>query len=245
MRANADAVAQAVAADRASIESAKAAIGASRAGVENARVQLSYTAIYSPIHGRTGNLTVKLGNVVMANSMELVTINQVEPIYVTFAVPEAQLPAIKRFMAQGTLPVRARPQDELTDEEVGVLTFVDNSVDMTTGTIRLKGTFPNTNHKLWPGEFVRVTLRLAEQPDALVVPTQAIQTGQDGQFVFVVKKDMTVESRPVTAGMRVDEDVVVEKGLEPGETVVTEGHLRLAPGVRVQYRASSHQAAKT
>ncbi|HWB98700.1 MAG TPA: efflux RND transporter periplasmic adaptor subunit, partial [Bryobacteraceae bacterium] len=108
----------------------------------------------------------------------------------------------------------------------------------------LKGTFTNSDHRLWPGQFVRVTLRLAEQPDALVVPTQAIQNGQDGQFVFVVKKDMTVESRPVTPGMRVEEDVVVEKGLESGETVVTEGHLRLAPGIRVQVRAP-RQAAKS
>ena len=236
LRANADAVAQAVAADKASIESAKAAIGASRAGVENARVQLSYTAVYSPIDGRTGNLTVKLGNVVMANSVELVTINQVEPIYVTFAVPEAQLPAIKRFMAQGKLPVRARPQDEVTDEEVGVLTFVDNSVDMTTGTIRLKGTFPNTNHKLWPGEFVRVTLRLTTQANAVVVPNEAVQAGQNGSFVYVVKSDRTVESRPVTTGARVDQDMVVDSGLEVGETVVTEGQLRLAPGSRVAVR---------
>jgi multidrug efflux system membrane fusion protein len=236
LRANADAVAQAVAADRASIESAKAAIGASRAAVENARVQLSYTTIYSPINGRTGNLTVKQGNVVTANNMELVTINEVEPIYVTFAVPEAQLPAIKTFMARGKLAVRARAQDDQSDEEVGLLTFVDNTVDMTTGTIKLKGTFENKDHKLWPGEFVRVTLRLTTRANAVVVPNEAVQAGQNGSFVYVVKQDRTVESRPVTTGARVDQDMVIDAGLQPGETVVTEGQLRLAPGSRVAVR---------
>jgi multidrug efflux system membrane fusion protein len=226
-----------VAADKATIESAKANIGASRAAVENAKVQLGYTGIRSPIDGRTGNLTVKQGNVVMANSMELMTINEVEPIYVTFAVPEAQLPSIKRYMAAGTLQVRARPQDDTNaPEETGKLTFVDNSVDMTTGTIKLKGTFPNGDHKLWPGQFVRVTLRLTTQPNAVVVPNQAVQTGQSGSFVYVVKQDRTVESRPVTTGARVDQDLVVDQGLEPGETVVTEGQLRLAPGSKVVVR---------
>src|ERR1017187_7948570 len=131
------------------------------ATAENAKVQLGYTTIYSPIDGRTGNLTVKQGNVVTANNMDMMTINQVEPIYVTFSVPEAQLPAIKKYMALGSLSVRSRPQDaDNADEERGALTFVDNAVDVTTGTIKLKGTFPNTNHQLWPGQFVRVTLLL-------------------------------------------------------------------------------------
>ena len=236
LRANADASAQAVEADKATIESSRAAIGASRAMVENARVQLNYTDIYSPIDGRTGNVSVKVGNVVMANSMELMTINQVEPIYVTFSVPEAQLPAIKRYMDEGRLPVRAKPQDEASSEETGVLTFVDNTVDVTTGTIRLKGTFANKDHKLWPGEFVRVTLRLTTQRDAVVIPNEAVQTGQNGSFVYVVKSDRTVESRPVVTGARVNQDMVVNQGLEPGETVVTEGQLRLAPGSRVILR---------
>jgi membrane fusion protein, multidrug efflux system len=235
-RANSDAIAQAVMADRATIESMKAAIGASRATVENAKVQLGFTTIRSPITGRTGNLTVKQGNVVTANNMELMTINQVEPIYVTFSVPEAQLASVKRYMAVGKLPVRVRSQDEQGPEEVGVLTFFDNAVDMTTGTIRLKGTFPNTDHKLWPGEFVRVTLRLTTQQNAVVVPNEAVQTGQNGSFVYVVKPDRTVESRPVTTAARIDQDLVVQSGLEVGETVVTEGQLRLAPGSRVALR---------
>jgi multidrug efflux system membrane fusion protein len=237
VRANADAIVQGVAADKAAIESAKAAIGASNAAAENARVQLSYTTIRSPIDGRTGNLTVKQGNVVMANSMDLMTINQILPIYVTFSVPEAQLPAIKRYMAQQKLVVRARPQDDPNAaDETGYLTFVDNAVDTTTGTIKLKGTFSNTGHTLWPGQFVRVTLRLTTQQSAVVVPNQAVQAGQNGSFVYVVKQDRTVESRPVVTGARVDQDMVVDQGLQPGETVVTEGQLRLAPGSRVVVR---------
>ena len=236
LRASADASGQALAADKAAIASAQAAIGASKAAIDNARVQLGYTSIRSPIDGRTGNLSVKQGNVVMANSQELVTINQVQPIYVTFAVPEAQLPAIKRYMAERKLAVRAGPQDSPEDEETGTLTFIDNSVDMTTGTIKLKGTFPNSDRKLWPGQFVRVTLRLTIQPNAIVVPNQAVQTGQNGSFVYVVKPDRTVEMRPVTTGARVDQDMVVDQGLQLGETVVTEGQLRLAPGSRVVVR---------
>jgi multidrug efflux system membrane fusion protein len=237
LRASADAMAQTVAADRAGIESAKAAIAASKATADNAQVQLSYTEIVSPIDGRTGNLVVKAGNVVTANNMDLMTINQVEPIYVTFAVPEAQLTAIKRYMAQSKLPVRARPQDaDPSEDDQGTLTFIDNTVDVTTGTIKLKGTFPNAGHKLWPGQFVRVTLRLTTQKDAVVVPNEAIQTGQNSQFVYVVKPDRTVESRNVVTGARVNQDMVVNEGLEAGETVVTEGQLRLAPGSKVVVR---------
>jgi multidrug efflux system membrane fusion protein len=236
LRANADAVAQTVVADDAAVESAKANIGASKATIDNARVQLGYTDIRSAINGRTGNLTAKQGNVIMANSMDLMTINEVEPIYVTFSVPESQLPAIKRYMALGKLSVRSRPQDDPGGEEAGSLTFVDNTVDMTTGTIKLKGTFPNTDRKLWPGQFVRVTLRLTTQPNAVVVPNEAIQTGQNGTFVYVVKPDKTVESRTVVTGARVGQDMVVDNGVQAGETVVTEGQLRLAPGSRVVVR---------
>jgi multidrug efflux system membrane fusion protein len=236
LRANADVVAQAVAADRAAIESAKAAVTAGRAMADQARLQLSYTGIRSPIDGRTGVLNVKQGNVVTANNVDLMTINQIEPINVTFAVPEAQLGAIKRYMALQKLTVRARAQDEQGDEETGTLTFVDNAVDATTGTIKLKGTFTNQDHKLWPGQFVRVTLRLTTQVNAVVVPNEAIQAGQNGQFVYVVKQDRTVEARNVTTGARVDQDMVVEQGLEPGETVVTEGQLRLGPNSRVVVR---------
>src|ERR1017187_4618557 len=237
LRAGADASAQAVNADQAAIASARANIGASQATAENAKVQLSYTTIYSPIDGRTGNLTVKQGNVVTANNMDMMTINQVEPIYVTFSVPEAQLPAIKKYMALGSLSVRSRPQDaDTAEEERGALTFVDNTVDVTTGTIKLKGTFPNHNRQLWPGQFVRVTLLLTTQANAIVVPNQAIQTGQSGSFIYVVKEDKTVETRPVVAGARVGQDMVVDQGISAGETVVIEGQLRLAPGSKVVIR---------
>src|SRR5664279_6538620 len=237
LRASADASAQAVNADKAAIASAQAAIGASTATAENAKVQLGFTTIYSPIHGRTGNLTVKQGNVVTANNMDMMTINQVEPIYVTFSVPESQLTAIKKYMALGSLTVRARPQDaDTADEERGGLTFVDNTVDMTTGTIKLKGTFPNTDHKLWPGQFVRVTLRLTTQQNAVVVPNEAIQTGQAGQFIYVVKDDKKVEVCLLYTSDAADEDMVVSEGLAVGETVVTEGQLRLAPGSKVVVR---------
>jgi multidrug efflux system membrane fusion protein len=236
IESNADAISQAVAADQAAIESAKANVGASQAALETAKVNLSYTTITSPIDGRTGNLTVKQGNVVTANTTSLISINQVEPIYVTFAVPENHLADIKVAMAQGQhLPVFATPQGEDSVKTQGNLTFIDNNVDMTTGTIKLKGTFPNTDRKLWPGEFVRVILRLSTQAHALVVPNQAVQTGQNGQFVYVVKADQSVESRPVVTGARVDQDLVVNKGLEPGEMIVLEGQLRLAPGMKVKY----------
>jgi multidrug efflux system membrane fusion protein len=199
-------------------------------------VQVGYTTIRSPIDGRTGNVSVKLGNVVAATNVELVSITQVEPIYVTFSVPEALLSEIRRYMEQRPLTVRVQIQDEASAEESGTLTFVDNSVDTTTGTIKLKGTFENRDHKLWPGQFVRVTLRLSERPNAVVVPSEAIQTGQNGTFVYVVKANRSVEVRPVVTSLRVNQDMVVDKGLEAGEIVVTEGQLRLAPDSRVAVR---------
>jgi multidrug efflux system membrane fusion protein len=232
---SAAAAAQAVAADRAAIESSQAEIEAAQAAVDNARLQLEFTNIRSPIDGSTGNLLVKPGNVVTPNTMDLMTINQVQPIYVSFAVPESHLAAVKRHMLNRKLPVIVRPQDSEEPEE-GYLTFVDNTVDPSTGTIRLKGTFANPARRLWPGQFVRVTLRLATQDNAVVVPNQAVQTGQDGSFVYVVKSDHTVEMRPVVTGARVNQDLVIQKGLNAGEIVVTEGQLRLAPGSRIRIR---------
>jgi multidrug efflux system membrane fusion protein len=236
VRTNAVALAQAVAADRAAIESARAEISATIATVDNVKVQLGYTEVRSPIDGRTGNINVKQGNIITGSSVDLMTINQVQPIYVTFSVPEAQLRLVKKYMADNKLRVIVTPQDDEGIKENGVLTFVDNSVDMATGTIKLKGTFANGERKMWPGEFVRVSLRLTTESNALVVPNQAVQTGQDGPFVFVVKDDLTVESRAIVTGARVEEEMVVSRGLEAGETVVTEGQLRLAPGTRVQVR---------
>ncbi len=229
VRSNAEAAAAASGSDRAAVQSARAAVEAGKASLQNSKVMVGYTTIFSPLDGRTGNLNIKQGNVVTANTTELMTINQVQPIYVTFSVPEARLPMIKK-----NLQVMVSSQDGSMQLEAGELTFIDNAVDTTTGTIKLKGTFSNTERKLWPGEFVRVTLRLTTQPNALVVPNQVVQTGQEGSYVYVVKPDRTVESRPVVTGNRVDQELVIEKGLEAGETVVLEGQLRLAPGSRVQ-----------
>ena len=232
-RAAADATAGTVKADKASIDSARAQLVAQQAVVDNARVSLGYTIIRSPIDGRTGSLSVKVGGLVAANTTELMTIARVQPVYVTFSVPAMHLPTIKQHMAGGQLPVVATPQDADPQPAAGALTFVDNAVDMTTDTIKLKATFGNADLRLWPGQFARVSLRLATLPHATVVPAQAVQTGQDGQYVFVVKDDSTVEQRAITPGQRVADDVVVEKGLKPGETVVTEGQLRLEGGARV------------
>ncbi len=231
-RANADAVSAAVRASASAIQSARATVEASKATLENAKVMLSYTAIYSPLDGRTGNLQAKQGNVVSANTT-LITIHQVDPIYVTFSVPEARLMAIRKSQT-----VTVTTQDNPSTPQSGQVTFIDNEVDPTTGMIRIKGTFPNPGQRLWPGQFVRVSLRLATMSNALIVPNQVVQTGQQGPYVFVVKADRTVESRPVVTGQRVQEEVVIRSGLSEGEIVVTEGQLRLKPGSRVQIAES-------
>jgi membrane fusion protein, multidrug efflux system len=233
VRAQADATAALVKADRANIDSARAQLVAQESAVESARVSLDYTVIRSAIDGQTGNLSVKVGSLVTANQTELTTIARIQPVYVTFTVPAVHLGTIKQHMKDGQLSVNATPQDADAQPAAGKLTFVDNAVDMTTDTIKLKATFTNPDRRLWPGQFARVTLHLATLSNAVVVPSQAVQTGQDGQYVFVVKQDSTVEQRTVVSGQRVDQDVVVEKGLRPGETVVTEGQLRLESGAKV------------
>jgi len=234
MRSQADATAALVKADRASIDSAKAQLVAQQGAVDAAKVSLDYTTIKSPIDGQTGSLSVKVGSLVTANQTEMTTIARVQPVLVTFTVPAIHLGTIKSHMTGGNkLPVTATPQDAAAQPSVGTLSFVDNAVDMTTDTIKLKATFDNPDRRLWPGQFARVSLRLTTLDNATVVPSQAVQTGQDGQYVFVVKDDQTVEQRAVTIGQRVEDDTVVQKGLKPGETVVTEGQLRLEPGSRV------------
>jgi multidrug efflux system membrane fusion protein len=179
---------------------------------------------------------VQRGNVIKANEDNpLVVIAQVRPIYVSFAVPEGQLAAIKRYEAAGTLAVEARVPNQAP--AAGTLTFVNNTVDANTGMIQLKATFPNTDHALWPGQFVETTLTLATET-AVVVPSQAIQPGQQGPFVFVVKPDLRVESRRVEPGRRLGRETIVTKGLAPGERVVTDGQLRLVPGAKVEVKAA-------
>lgn len=223
----------------------EATVNADRAMVDNARLQLKYCYIYSPISGRTGHLQSNQGNLIKANAdSPMVTINQVQPVYVTFSVAEQYLSEIKKFMAAGKLRVDASVVSGESHPEEGVLTFVDNAVDVTTGTIRLKATFVNKERRLWPGQFVNVSLTLSSQPDAIVVPTQAIQTGQSGQYVFVIKSDLTVDARPVTVARSLDGESVIEKGLRAGERVVTDGQLRLVPGAKVEIKNNAQDSGK-
>src|SRR5204863_2233111 len=185
-------------------------IEADKANINSLQLPLSYTNIVSPIDGRTGNVTVKQGNIVTQNTTELMQILQTEPIYVTFAVPEARLADVKKYMGGGSLPVMAKPQDGSGESEYGTLTFVDNAVDSSTGTIKLKGTFKNTDRKLWPGQFGNVGLRLTTRGGAVEVPNQAVQTGQAGTFLYGVKADRTVEVRPVVTGPRVDVNLEID-----------------------------------
>ena len=230
---SADALDQLVLADKAAIQSAEAQIQADLGSIANLRLQLSFTTLYSPMDGRAGSIAVKSGNIVNASQTDLVSIAQVSPIYVAFSVPESRLAEIQRAMARAKLYVEAKPQGDLTSAERGLLTFVDNFVDSTTGTIKLKGTFQNLSRNLWPGQFVNARLRLAAQPGAIVIPGPALQAGQDGSYVYVVKEDHTVEARTVTPGIRLENEIVIAQGIAEGEIVVTEGHLRLAPGSRV------------
>jgi multidrug efflux system membrane fusion protein len=213
-------------------------VHADEAAVESAKLQLQYCEIYSPVDGRTGALQVYPGNLVKENDVPvLVVINQIAPLYEDFSVPEQYLGVIKKYMTAGRLQIEATPYGD-TAPETGYLTFVDNTVDNTTGTIKLKGTFENTDHRLWPGQFSTVALRLSEQENATVVPAQAVQTGQNGDFVFVIKPDQTAESRPVKVARTLGAESVIAKGIEPGETVVTDGQLRLIPGIKVQIKTA-------
>ena len=239
-KSQAEAFALAVKADKAAVESAKAQLSVQQAAVNAAKVQLSYTVIRSPIDGRTGDLTVKGGNLVTGNNTQLMTIAQLEPVFVTFSVPSVHLAAIKKAAAGGMpLAVIVAPQDGDPRPITGRLTFWDNIVDQTTDSIKLKATFDNKDHRLWPGQFARVTLQLATVSGATVVPQEAIQAGQDGSFVFVVGDNMRAQQRAVTVGQRVGDDIVVQNGLAPGETVVTEGQLRLEQGTQVQLADAS------
>ncbi len=217
----------------ADFRSAESTVLADAAAVTNAMVNLSYTQIVAPIDGRTGQIEVKAGNVVKSPDDALVTITQIRPAYVAFAVPEQYLSAIRHRANEAELPVRAFAPGEQNEAAEGKLTFIDNRVNTDTGTILLKATFANTNLVLWPGQFVQAVLTLNQLTNATVVPAHAVQTGQDGEFIFVVKSDETVDARSVKAGLTYEGMRVIESGLQPGETVVTEGQLRLTPGVKV------------
>ena len=231
---------------RSNADALDAAVRADKAAVENARVQIQYCSIYSPINGRTGPLMIHRGNMIKANDTPfLVSINQVQPIYATFTVPEQYLNEIKKYASGGKLAIKAYIPNDTRGPSVGQLSFIDNTVDQATGTIKIKGEFANPDRRLWPGQFVDVVLTLANQPKAIVIPSQAIQNGQQGQFVFVVKPDMTVETRPVIVGRSSDGQAVVDKGLAPGERVVTDGQLRLVPGSKVELKQAAVPPSST
>jgi len=228
-------------ADQAAVATARALIRADESQVETARLNLAYTEIRSPIDGRTGSLMLHEGNVVRSGGTTdstLLVINQVQPIYVSFTVPQQQLPAIKTYMQAGTLAVEAVPTGEQKPER-GVVTFVDNAIDAATGTVRLKATFPNAEKRLWPGQFANVTLTLTVDPDAIVVPSQAVQTGPQGQYVFVVKPDSTVETRRVVVKRTQGSDSVIASGLKPGDPVVIDGQPRLQQGTKVEVKTAT------
>ena len=211
----------------------EAAVRADQAAVEDARIKLGYCSITSPIDGRTGSLLVHPGNLVKTNDTSLVVINQVSPIYVDFSVPEQDLAQVKQHEQRGKLRVLAYLSDNKANASKGNLSFINNSVDSSTGTIELKGTFENGDRKLWPGQFVNVVLDLTVQRNATVVPSQAVQNSEQGQYVYVIKPDNTADFRPVTVGKTLEGVTIVEKGVQPGETVVTNGQLRLYPGAKV------------
>jgi membrane fusion protein, multidrug efflux system len=252
---------------RATAAAQTATVDADKAAVETARLNVQYAEITAPADGRTGSLGAHVGDLVRANdTMPMVVINQLSPVYVTFSVPGRFLDDIRRFQAQKPLAVTAIPSGTAAPAAMpaaavagaapaatpppagmeparGAVSFIDNAVDPTTGTIKLKGTFQNGDHRLWPGAFVQVTLTLTSDPNALVVPATAVQASQDGQFIYVVKADRTVEMRPVTVDRQQGDQIVIAKGVSNGETVVTDGQLRLVPGARIAERGEMGRGA--
>jgi multidrug efflux system membrane fusion protein len=232
-RATADALQQSIRADHAAIDSASAAIVSDQSAIENAKLNLSYCEIRAPISGRAGNLLVHAGNLIKVSDVPLVVINRLTPIFVSFGVPQQHLSAIRANSARRKLVVQVALQNDPGKSENGVLAVIDNAVDTASGTIHLKATFDNRGRLLWPGQFVNVLLTLDTRDNATVVPSEAVQAGQRGQIVYVVKADQSVEPRPVVVGAAVGRKVVIEKGVAPGETVVTDGQLRLFPGAHI------------
>ncbi|HEV8308926.1 MAG TPA: efflux RND transporter periplasmic adaptor subunit [Methylomirabilota bacterium] len=228
---------------RTAAQALEATVQADRAVVENARLQMGYATIRAPIAGRSGALLVHEGDLIKANDTPLVVINRLRPVDIAFSMPERELPAVRQYRDQGTLAVDALAPQDAAPLGQGQLSFIDNRVDPTTGTIQLKATFPNGDGTLWPGQYVNVVLTLTTEPAAIVVPAQAVQTGQQGAYLFVVKADQTVESRPVRVARQVGAETVIAEGVGTGEAVVTEGQLRLVPGARVETKPTAAAAA--
>lgn len=224
-------------------EALKAMVNGDEAALQNARLNVDYCRILSPITGRAGSILINEGNLVKANDTKaMMVIHQVEPVLVKFTIPERRLAEIQDLMSRQELKVMASIPGIQNKIREGRLTFMDNTIDPDTGTITLKAEFDNKESLLWPGQFVNVVLTLGIRTKAVVVPSEAIQMGQQGSYVFVVKKDLTVESRPVTPGARANHHTIIEKGLAADETVVTDGHLKLAPGVKVVLKNEKNSA---
>jgi membrane fusion protein, multidrug efflux system len=219
---------------RTNAETAAATVAADEAAIESAKLSLEYCTIRSPVTGYAGRIQIQQGNLIKANDVgPLVTVNQIVPIYVSFSIPEQNVADVRKYQADGELKVQASLPNASRPPIAGKLSFLDNSADMTTGTIKLKAEFANADKALWPGQFVNVVLTLHEQKDAIVTPSAAVQSGPTGQYVFVVKPDSTVELRNITVSRAEGDDTVVAKGLQAGDQVVTAGQLRLAPGTKV------------
>jgi len=221
----------------------EATVKADEAAVESARLELKYCTIRSPINGTAGSVRVTAGNIVKANDNDnpLVTIKQIKPLYVTFSVPERNLSDIMKYMGEQKLEVLAQVPGDEANPAKGELTFIENEIKSSAGTIQVWATFPNDNKKLWPGQFVNVVLTLTTRKDMTVIPSQAIQMGQNGQYVYVIKPDLSVEYRLVSTGVRADREIVVETGVSPGEKVVTDGQVRLASGSLVKIVESAEK----
>lgn len=227
------------------VETINATVRADVAAVETARLQVEHCTIVSPIEGRAGNLLVDQGNLVRASDAVLVTINQVRPIEVCFAIAQQDLPAVRKYMAEGKLQVRAFPPHEETAPQTGELTFIDNTMDRLSGTVQLRATFANEQELLWPGQYVNVALVMTTQKDAVVIPSAAVQPGRDSKYVFVIKADKTAELRPVTVRMTYRGDSIIDTGLQPGEQVVTDGQFQLLPGSKVEFKTGRPDGAAT
>jgi multidrug efflux system membrane fusion protein len=230
---------------QANASSLTAVVKADEAAIVNAKLQVEHCSIRSPINGKAGDILVPEGTLVKANDVPMVTINQIRPIDVFFSIPQAELPAVRRQMAVRKLKVMASLPQDNRPPEAGDLFFIDNTIDKTTGTVQIGGLFSNDREFLWPGQYVNVTLVLSVQKDALVVPSVAVQTGREGKFVFVAKPDNTVEARPVTVRMTAGEETIIEKGLQAGERVVTDGQLGLVPGAKIDIKTDFKANSKT
>ena len=224
---------------KANADALAASVRSSGAAVDNARLQLSYCTIRSPVSGRTGKIAVQAGNLVNANETALVTINQIQPIKVTFTIPEQDLGGIQAQMNSRPIEVKVLLPDAPDKPETGQLAFIDNAVDRSSGTIALNATFPNEAGRLWPGQFVTVNLVMSVQKDAIVVPFRAVQTGQKGTYLFLVGPDASAEMRSVKVGRHIDQECVIEGGLKAGERVVTDGQQRLEPGAKVEIQTGA------